>query len=51
MRRIGPTYFSDRTPTITQEQSQRIVEGLKQIGLLGEEGWLLANPKEDNVSG
>ncbi|KAL4438660.1 hypothetical protein ABPG77_006264 [Micractinium sp. CCAP 211/92] len=48
VRRIGPTYFSDRSPTITQEQSQRIVEGLKQIGLLGEEGWLLANPKEDN---
>lgn len=51
VRRITPTYFSDRTPTITQEQSQRIVEALKQIGLLGEQGWLLANPKVDDVSG
>jgi len=50
VRQITPNYFSDRTPTITDEESRAIVSGLKQIGLLGDDGYLLANPKDDDVS-
>ncbi|KAL4442067.1 hypothetical protein ABPG77_011328 [Micractinium sp. CCAP 211/92] len=47
-RRIGPSYFSDRAPVISPEQSKRIVAGLKQVGLIDADGQLVANPKDDD---
>lgn len=49
-RRIGPSYFSDRAPVISAEQSALIVAALRQIGLIDRDGQLTANPKEDDVS-
>lgn len=48
VRRMGPLYFSNRIPTITEEQSQLIIEALKEIGMLSETGWLLGDPKDDD---
>ncbi|KAL4427851.1 hypothetical protein ABPG75_001940 [Micractinium tetrahymenae] len=50
-RRIGPSYFSDRAPVISLEQSGRIVAALKQIGLIDKDGQLAANPKDDDKPG
>lgn len=50
VRCVTPAYLSDRIPTVTREQSERVVEGLKQIGLLGDDGYLLADPHEHDVS-
>lgn len=49
VRQVVPNYFAYRAPTITGEQSQAIVAGLKRIGLLGEGGYLRADPHEDEV--
>ncbi|KAL4427844.1 hypothetical protein ABPG75_001933 [Micractinium tetrahymenae] len=50
-QRVGPTFFSDRTPTLTAEQSRLIVGALQQIGLLDRGGWLRANPKYNDRKG
>lgn len=50
-QRIGPTFFSDRTPTLTERQSKLLVGALKQIGLLDADGWLTANPKDKDRPG
>jgi hypothetical protein len=50
LRQIGPDYLSDRSSTITPYQSNLIVGGLRQIGMLSNEGWLLADPHDFDVS-
>jgi len=50
IRQITPTYFSDRAPTITQDQSRSIVAALQDIGLVDRSGWLTTNPKIQDVS-
>ncbi|KAL4442061.1 hypothetical protein ABPG77_011322 [Micractinium sp. CCAP 211/92] len=49
--RIGPTFFSDRSATLTVGQSKLLVGALKQIGLLDARGWLRANPKDKDRVG
>lgn len=44
-RQVPPTFFSDRSPVIDPASSALIVGGLQQIGLLGADGWLVADPK------
>ena len=44
MRRVTPTYLSDRIPVITPDQSAAFAAGLQKIGLVDGEGWLLAEP-------
>ncbi|KAL4448029.1 hypothetical protein ABPG75_005248 [Micractinium tetrahymenae] len=47
-RTVAPTYFSDRSPVISPEQSTRIVAALKDIGLVDREGQLQGNPHDYN---
>ena len=51
MRQVTDSYFSDRAPVISPEQSMRIVQGLQQIGLLDSRGNFKGNPKDDDVRG
>lgn len=51
IRRVTPAYLAQRCPTITEAQSAAIVAGLKTVGLLGEDGYLKADPHEDEVGG
>lgn len=44
-RQVNATFFSDRSPVIDAASSALIVGGLQQIGLLGPDGWLVADPK------
>lgn len=50
MRQVGPTFFSDRSPVISREQSLRIVAGLRAIGMLDGEGHVTADPSVEDVS-
>ena len=49
IRTIVPTFLSDRSPVISVTQSQHIVAGLQQIGLVDANGQLTADPKDDSV--
>ena len=46
-RPVVPTFFSDRIPAITQQQSRWIVEGMTYIGMLDADGWLLGDPERN----
>jgi hypothetical protein len=50
VRQVTDSYFSDRAPVISPEQSMRIVQGMQQIGLLDSRGNFKGNPKDDDVS-
>ena len=45
---VTPTWFSDRSPSITPEQSALIVAALKHpsIRMLNQDGWLETDPKQ-----
>ncbi len=47
-RTVGPTFFSDRSPVISPEQSTRIVAALKDIGMLDKQGQLQGDPHDYN---
>ena len=51
IRQVTPTFFSDRSPAISQWQSRRIVAGLKRIGLVDRAGWVTADNQREDVSG
>ena len=46
-----PTFFSDRIPVISREQSLAITAMLKLVGLLHENGTVMADPKGYTVGG
>lgn len=50
IRQVTPTYFSDRSPVISPQQSAALVEGLQQIGMVDEKGQVTADPEgyQDN---
>ena len=48
---MTPNFFSDRSPSISQWQSRRIVAGLKRIGLVDRAGWVTADNQREDVSG
>lgn len=45
---VTPTWFSDRSPSITPQQSALIVAALKHpsIRMLNQDGWLETDPKQ-----
>jgi hypothetical protein len=49
-RQVGPSFFSDRIPTMPLEQSEALVAALRQIGQLDEAGYLQFNPDRSPVS-
>lgn len=51
MRNIDRSFFAKRSPLISYQQSHAIVAGLQGIGLLAENGTLLADPAEEEASG
>lgn len=46
-RPITPTYFSDRHPQISAKQSADLVAGLKQVGVIGNDGAVVIDLKKD----
>ena len=50
-RRITPAYFADRMHGVTQAQSRQLVDALRTVKMIDEEGWVLANPHEFDKPG
>ncbi|KAL4437067.1 hypothetical protein ABPG75_004206 [Micractinium tetrahymenae] len=44
IRRVVPTFLSDRIPVISPEQSAALVAGMQEIGMVDADGWLLGDP-------
>lgn len=44
IRRVGPTFLSDRIPVISPEQSAALVGAMQKIGMVDADGWLLGDP-------
>lgn len=44
-RAVYPAFFSDQAADISPQLSQRLVEGLTELGVLDQEGWMAADPK------
>ena len=46
---ITPSYFADRHPRITAQQSADLVEGLKRAGVLRQDGTFATDPKKNKA--
>jgi hypothetical protein len=47
---VAPTYFSDRIPAITQQQSRWLAQGMTKIGLLDADSFILGDPERNKFN-